>query len=226
MLKLKTLAITFSEPIKAKELACFRGAICEKIGWNNEWFHNHNNLEKQASGYHLRYPLVQYHRFNGKPQLLFINEAVEEAHHIFVQTDWTLKMADRNYHAKIDELKVKELPLGIREDEQEYRLHHWLALNEKNHKLYQQTHRMTERIQMLERILAGNILSMSKGVNYFFPEKFELYITNMGPSQQVVYKKTKLVALQLDFRINADLPVGLCLGKGGSMGFGRIDRVN
>ncbi|MCB0587015.1 MAG: hypothetical protein KDD06_17050, partial [Phaeodactylibacter sp.] len=42
-----------------------------------------------------RYPLIQYKALEGRPAILFIGDAVSEAHHLFRQPDWELSFTRR-----------------------------------------------------------------------------------------------------------------------------------
>lgn len=80
---IRLVTVTFTEPIQAQQLYAFRGAIAAKVGWQNEWFHNHDNT---SGGYHHRYPILQYKRHQGKPMILCLEHGVEEIQKFFSQT--------------------------------------------------------------------------------------------------------------------------------------------
>lgn len=223
-IKVRTLSITFSEPIPVHELECFRGAVTEKVGLDREWYHNHDNDPFRAVSFHYRYPLIQYHLSRGRPKLLFLNEAIDEARHYFTQPDWQLKMAGRTYSSQIDQLKVDQLIFGLGSEMQHYTLSRWLALNERNHYEFLATKRLSEKVELLERVLVGHILNMATGFNYRFPEHFTLYLSDIFRHRVVPYKGVEFLAFDLSFWTTALLPVGLSLGKRSSLGNGRIGK--
>lgn len=225
MHNIKTLSVTFAEPIEAREIHCFRGAIAEKVGLEREYYHNHNNDPAVKQAYHYRYPLIQYRLYRSRPQLLFINEAIDEARHFFGQSEWNLNMAGRPYPAQVERLKAGQTQLGLLPETQAYTIRRWLALNGDNYDRFAQTERLTTRIETLERILAGNILSMASGLGYRFPARFELFLTESYRQYSLPYKGTRLMAFDTTFRTNVQLPLGFSVGKGSSLGFGRVGKA-
>lgn len=223
--KVRTLAVNFSEPIEVQELECFRGAIAEKVGLDRELYHNHNNNKSDSLGFHYRYPLIQY-RLRGKsPQLLFINDAVEEARHFFTQSNWDLKLAGRAYTSEIAELKASQVTIGLSEEMQEYQVYNWLGLNSKNYEAYMNAENMHRKIELLEASLAGHVLSLATGLNHRFEERFSLELTDFINRKLVYYKKVPLISFNICFKANVQLPLGFSLGKGASLGFGRLRRA-
>lgn len=226
MQNIRTLSVTFNEPIEIRELECFRGAIVEKVGLEREWYHNHNNATDRQSDYHYRYPLVQYSLRRRRPRILFINKAIDEARYFFSQPDWNLRLAGRVYPTHIDQLKAKQVQIGWQEEMKEYRIERWLALNEQNYDAYHQMNALRDKISLLERVLAGNIISMAKGLDYRFPERFELELSDWQRCRALPYKGISLLTFDLSFRTNLVLPLGFGVGKGSSMGWGRLGELS
>lgn len=222
MQKIKTLSVTFSEPIAPQELACFRGAISEKVGLEHDFYHNHNNQEDKKSNFYYRYPLIQYHLSNGRPKLLFINDAIVDAQHFFTQADWDLKLAGRTYSSSIHKLESNQVEFGYSTQQVEYQVSRWLGLNSNNHKVFLSSKTLVEKIELIERVLSGHILSLAKSLGYFFPDRFSLYLTDFYKSGLLHYKGVSLLAMDFKFSTNVVLPEGFSLGKGGSLGFGHV----
>lgn len=224
MQKLKTLSVSFSEPIAARELECFRGAIIEKVGREHDRYHNHKVGNSQ--GYHYRYPLIQYKLRHKRPVIVFVNAAIDEARHFFVQPDWDMTMAGRPYKVHIEQLKARELTFGKIPLMKQYRLRRWLALNNKNYEAYNELPDMHAKLNKLEQQLANSIIAMAKAFNYRFEERFTVSITDFESKYPVPYKGTKLLAFDLTFTVDVKLPFGLSLGKGGSLGYGYVSLLN
>ena len=106
-----------------------------------------------------------------------------------------------------------------------YRLRSWLPLNSENYKQYQESESMVERIQILERVLVGNILSFLKGVDIYLEEQINLHITDITGQRAVTYKKVKLMAFDIEFKINIQLPQYIGIGKNASIGCGVLSVV-
>ena len=175
MKKLRLLSVSFDTSVKPWELKKFRGAVAAKVGIENEWFHNHDNSGQSTVGslqaadgealsnspkYHHRYPLIQYkidtHQGQMRPMLLCLDDCIEEAHHFFSQSDWSLRIGERMHDMRIARLHVDQINLNVWEQPLPYRLHKWRALNSDNFKEWQQMDGMVERISFLENILAGH----------------------------------------------------------------------
>lgn len=60
MKQLRLISVTFDTEIAPYETPAFRGAVIEKVGYEREHYHNHNNDPEADIRYHYRYPLVQY----------------------------------------------------------------------------------------------------------------------------------------------------------------------
>ncbi|HMQ46498.1 MAG TPA: CRISPR-associated endonuclease Cas6 [Saprospiraceae bacterium] len=219
---IKTLSVTFTETIAPQELECFRGAIVDKVGLDKEWFHNHNNAQERNSNYHYRYPFIQYHLSQGRPRMLFINEAIDEARHFFAQSNWDLLLGERAYKSAIHELKAVQVSFGLLPDMRHYIVRRWIGLNSNNYPTYLATESLGQRIAILERILAGNVISMANAFQYRFPERFQLHITELLDSRIIHYKGVALQAMDIRFSANVALPLGIALGRGGSLGYGRL----
>lgn len=219
---IRTLTVTFDQPLAAEELTYFRAAVVEKVGVDKEYFHNHNNTEGNE-GYHYRYPLVQYTRFKGLPAILFVEGAVEQAKHFFALSDWALQLKAREYEASVGDLRARQLKIGVTPGVmREYRLHKWIALNDENFQRYQGLPTMTEKIELLERVLAGQLLALATGLGVKFEERFELRLSDLSNRRLVPYKGVKLMTFDVRFRAELILPPGLGVGKGSALGFGRL----
>ncbi|HMQ46024.1 MAG TPA: CRISPR-associated endonuclease Cas6 [Saprospiraceae bacterium] len=223
---IRILNVSFLEEIQPKELECFRGAIVDKVGVQQEFYHNHNNDPNSKVQYHYRYPLIQYQMVHRRPRIVFINEAIEEAHHFFAKNDWSLNLAGRPYQSRIENLKALQVHFGLSDDFQDYRISNWLGLNEENVKAYRNTPRMADRLAILERILAGNILSVANNFELHFPRRFTLEITDFFTCRKVYYKGIGLMSFDLAFRSDVYFPYGLSMGKGSSLGYGRVGAVD
>ena len=128
MKRLRILHVSFDANIQPYQLPAFRGALAAKVGWEHEWFHNHDN---ENGGTHNRYPLIQYkldtYKGQMRPMLLCLENGIEEAHHLFSQPDWTLDLHGTALPLKIANLNVNQYTLNTWERPFAYRLHKWQA---------------------------------------------------------------------------------------------------
>ena len=216
---LSIMRVDFDAEISPAEVPAFRGAVIEKVGIEQEIFHNHNN-EEGGNGYHYRYPLIQYKALEGRPAILFIGEAVAEARHLFRQADWELSFTRRKLRARLVRSQTEEHEVSLAPAPRPYRLRRWLALNQENHRRFEETRGLAARAHLLERVLAGHILGFASGVGVRFEERFELAIVEI--EQQLIRSFEGVRSLTFDVRFEANLllPPNIGLGKGVTQGFG------
>jgi len=128
---------------------------------------------------------------------------------------------------KIIEKKIDEEDVGFGVDSITKHYHFltpWFALNERNYERYKDSNQR-EQIQLLEKILIGNILSMAKGLEYVVTE--EIKVKNLKlKMQDIRVKDIKMIGFMGDFEVNFDLPDYIGLGKMVSKGFGTIKKTN
>lgn len=219
--ELRILAVVFDSYLEPWEIAQFRGAMAHKVGLEHDWFHNHNSSNNPTT-FHYRYPLIQYKLNKNHPMLICIDKGVEEAQHFFAQADWTLMIGEKEHQMRLKSLNVNQFSLQILSQKREYRIHNWLALNQDNYKQYQELERLSEKLDFLEPILIGHILSFAKGVQWEVPESIELSITDLLNTQWIKHKRVRRIAFNLHFKCNVFIPNFIGLGKGCSHGLGVI----
>lgn len=225
--KIRTLTVTFEQEIGAREVEHFRGAIVEKVGLERSSYHNHNNDPGAENPYFYRYPLVQYTMFRRKPQLLFLESAIDEAQHFFAQPDWDMTVNGRPYPVSISDIKAAQHDFGIRPGEmQHYRLSNWQALKGDNYSSYINQPNLHGKIDLLQRILSGNLLALASGLQYRIPERFTLEITDWRRTHTAFYKGVRVALFDINFATDLVLPSGIGIGKGVSLGFGRVWRAD
>lgn len=83
---------------------------------------------------------------------------------------------------------------------------------------------LTDKVNFLEQVITGNILSFLKGIGYHAAEKIECAITQLKEPVEQSYKHVKFDTFDLMFVSNMELPDGIALGKSGSVGFGTLFR--
>jgi len=223
MKELRLLNVTFETILAPWELSAFRGAMAHKVGWEHDWFHNHDSSEEDSDLKHIyRYPLIQYKLHQKHPLLLCIDKGVEEAHHFFTQSDWSLNINHEKHDMRIHRLHLNQFNMRMFDQPQAYRLHNWLALNSENYKAYHSLLSISDKVALLERILTNNILRFAEGIGWEVPERIEVAITNLLQVNRVSYKGLKVEAHNLDFQANVFLPDFIGIGRGSSMGFGVV----
>src|SRR5207302_3088240 len=117
---------------------------------------------------------------------------------------------------------VEQVSGGIELEESETALLYrfvspWLALSQKNYAQYQASHG-AQRVDLLQRILIGNILSMCKSLGITVADRLQAAI-DLRPVR-VSVKKQSMLGFLGTFTINFRLCAGLGLGHLVSVGFG------
>jgi hypothetical protein len=217
--KLKILKVRFDTTLKPAELSQFRGAIIHKVGWENTaLFHNH--LDDSQFAY--RYPLIQYKCIKHNPAIVCIDEGVDEIHKFFSQSDWSLKIGDRQVDTKIAELNLNQFTMQVWDKPFNYHIHNWVALNEERYHDYQQLTALSDKIHLLETIRIGNIISFAKGIDWTVDKPIIVKITDISQQRNVRFKKNLMTAFDLSFQCNVFLPNHIGLGRKVSVGFGNV----
>lgn len=216
---IKVLCIIFDTEIAAGELSAFRGAVATKVGTKHVLFHNHFGDDDLRYAY----PLIQYKRIGKKAAFVALGEGVDEVHHFFTKRDWSLDLNGRPVDMRVDRLHLDQYLLQVWDTPMSYRLHNWLALNEKNYQLYQQSDHAGQ-IALLERMITGNILAFAKGVGWHISSRIMVHINDLPEPVVIRYKGTPVLAFNPTFDSNVSLPPYIGLGKSPSHGFGTVYR--
>ncbi len=219
---LSLLSVTFDTHIDPRDIPAFRGAVIERVGLNHGIFHNHKVDEAGRVHSEYRYPKVQYKVTGQFPSILFIEEGVEEAGHFFTRPDWSLSFGRRRYFANVRELQHQFYPISVTDEPYVYRLRRWMGLNQKNNQLFSNLG-SKEQKDLLNRILAGNILGFATGVGHLFERRFDVEIDEILFSSFQDYKGIKARTFDIQFTSNVLLPPKVGLGKGASVGFGVVE---
>jgi hypothetical protein len=216
--KLRTLLVTFNNPITQQQITAFRGAIIEKAGRKNTLFHNHITSDT----YLYRYPLIQYKTVYKLPAIYCVDAGVDEIHKLFENKTWTIDLKGEKMDLVVEDLNLKTITLNIWDKPLEYQIQRWQALNEENYRKYQTLNSLTEKIEMLQRILVGNILSFAKGIEWRIDKPIVLNITDLQTERLSRMKDIKVAVFNIQFTCNVSLPNYIGLGKGASTGFGVV----
>lgn len=99
----------------------------------------------------------------------------------------------------------------------------YLALNQENHEAWERGH-AAERRRLLQRIVVGNLLSLSKGIGLHVAERLEAEVDLEPSGWQELKPGVRLLGFQGTFRVNYQIPDGWGIGKSSSRGFGTLTR--
>ncbi|HAG16169.1 MAG TPA: hypothetical protein DCG69_06540 [Bacteroidales bacterium] len=215
------LDIQFEEEIEAWEVPSLRGAVVATVGKENILFHNHSDTNFRYS-----YPLIQYKRVNKKPHLICIEQGVDEVYRFFENKQEGIMLGKRLYELKVEKLSLNSFTMQVWDKSFDYFMQEWLPLNQKNFVEYAKLNSELERLEFLEKILIGNILSFAKGLEWNIESQIKLRIKNIVRTSFIKVKDVKREAFTINFSTNIFLPNHIGLGKNASIGFGVVKSVN
>lgn len=219
---IKTLKAVFDIPLRPDQIKYWRGAIAEHAGWEDDSFHNHIGLKKCV---HYRFPTVMYRSEHNHAALWAWGEGVQAVYNMLLSTDDKLTMQSKPYRLQLIEQHILDNPLSMFDPSKTYFLKNWLALNEENFKKWDTLPSLSARTAMLEQILASNIIAFAKAVNWQLPQRLEVTLLQIRSTHTVQHKGVQMVAFDVSFSANIDLPEGLGLGKAVSHGFGVVSAL-
>ena len=214
------LFFELDSPLKKNAANKIRGYLASLL-WDDPLAHQHG-----SNGYPIyRYPRVQYKIINDSFLLIAFNEGVKTAEKIFhdietinIDGSWKeiLLKALENYEARFE---ITNQPISYTF------LTPWLALNEKNYEQYMKFGTWSERRELLENILIGNILSVSKSLGYTVAEPIKAEIGKMREVKTRL-KDVPMIGFLGTFSVNFEIPDYWGIGKSVSRGFGTLIKCN
>lgn len=217
-IEIKSLELWFGMDagISSNDTEKIRGYIGRKF-IEDSFLHHHTENNK----FIYRYPLVQYKVIDDNPLLIGIKDGIDSLWKVF--EDISELNLDNTAHEIFDKKSIlKQVHLGISDNYYPYSLlTPWLALNEKNYEQYQKLGAWAKRKELLEKILIGNIISMSKSLGYTVPEPIKANIGNMKEVHTSL-KGTPMLGFLGAFSVNFEIPDYWGIGKSVSRGFGTI----
>lgn len=219
---IRTITVFFDTRISDREVPFFRGAVLKSLGDKADvLYHNHTGETSVRNSY----PPIQYKQIGGRAAIVYVEEGIDHIEPLLSAVPHSILIGSDERDCRMETIKPQETPVSIHGGLRSYRLHNWLPLNSENYIRYRRMGSLVERIQLLERILKGNILSFLKGVGIRVEEQIEVHITDILRQEAVTYKMVELLALDIAFRANISLPDRIGLGKNASIGCGLLSSV-
>lgn len=218
MLMVPTLSIVFDLPLQQRQISQWRGAFIEMAGRSYPLLHNHQ--EDGSTIY--QYPRVQYRIRNGKAAIFAIGEGVKCIQQVLAERSWVLNWQSKALKLAIHEMKHHDGALGIQDTMMRYHISNYLALNQENYQDWLQRESLLERIQILERLLRNHLLACMWGLGWESETELNVKLIELSDTKQLIYHSKSLMAFDLVFTSNAQIPAGIAAGKAVSFGFGNI----
>lgn len=216
-MKLQTFTLTLAStrPI--------RGSASELRGFFATRFNEYTLLHQHSADKLIyRYPLVQYKMIDSKPMVVGINEGAEVLKQIYDKYE-EIKLGENVYEIVEKGISVANQEFGIAENVHIYEFATpWFALNQENYIKYHDM-KAVDKNEILKKTLVGNLLSMSKSLEYQVPDRIECELS-------VNIRKNRLKGVSMmtfvgNFSTNFIIPDYLGIGKSVSRGFGAVRQV-
>ena len=213
--------LILDENLSQNEIPSFRGAIINSVSSDSSpLFHNH--LSDESLRY--SYPMVQYKTIDGKAAVLCIGEACDHIDDLHVLNGSVLDITRRSFVFRTMKFISTTEEVTVTDELCQYSIRNWVALNTDNYSIYRQLPTLSDKIQFLENILVGNILSFAKGMGVNFDKEIICRMTDFPTTKIVKVKGVPVTAFDMDFVTNVHLPEFIGLGRNVSFGFGVISR--
>ncbi|MCZ7384742.1 MAG: CRISPR-associated endonuclease Cas6 [Candidatus Methanoperedens sp.] len=216
LLKIFTLTIASTRPIT--------GSAPELRGFFATQFNEYSLLHQHSADRLIyRYPLVQYKMIGGAPMVVGINDGAEVLKQVYDKYD-EIKLGEEVYEIVEKGISVKNQEFGISEKIHSYEFATpWLALNQENYKKYYGLKSREDRNEFLRKTLIGNLLSVSKSLDYQVPDTIKCDVdVNIRKSR---LKDVNVMTFIGGFCTNFLIPDYLGIGKSVSRGFGTVKQL-
>lgn len=220
-MKIKTLKLLMKSLETVEESPhLLRGFFANKF---KEYVLLHQHLTKNKFIY--KYPYIQYKNIDSNPVIIGIKEGVDVLREVYDKYE-ALELSGHIYEIVEKYIEIKEENFGLNKEQIFYSfLTPWLALNEKNYEKYHKLGTFKKRKELLESILIGNIISMSKSLGYTVPEPIRADIKHLKEVHTSL-KGTPMLGFLGNFSVNFEIPDYWGIGKSVSRGFGTIKKCN
>lgn len=239
-----TLSVSFEHNIFPHQISHWRGAVVDAVGWEDDFFHNHDNTEViptvdklqngsdsvlvkekiQASplkyNYLYRYPLIHYRVKKRKASIFAIREGTDSLKKWLFNNSGTIHMEGQSFPLRIWNMNERECVVRMTDEFKGYRIMDYQPLNKENYELWKKSDSLVSRLALLEQILAGHILGFTSSMNWRCSKRLEVQIMSIRKMYPVMTHGTKRLAFNLVYKANIDLPQEIALGKAVSHGFG------
>lgn len=182
----------------------------------------HNHYEDGQLRY--KYPMIQYKVLDNIPTLIGIEQGAELLPQLFLKIN-ELNIGGLSYPIHTKNIEVCHEDVGFSQELISYHFKTlWMALNQKNHKEYQEFKTQNEKNQLLNRMIVGNILGFFSNMGLQLEASDRLMAKVDVFEKRTQFKQNTMVAFSGKFIVNAQLPNDIGLGKSVSRGFGAISK--
>ena len=217
-IELTTLTLCCARPLNDHEAIQLRGFFGERYR-NRPEFHHHGQ-----AGLIYRHPLIQYKTIGGVGRVSglgagsFLLQAVDPPRSLALNGE-AVEVLDSHRDTEV-------VPFGPVEEVIAYRfLTPWLALNEENYQSYKQMGNKTQRCELLNRVLVGNLLSLCKSVDVEVTDRLRAEVSLEETEEVKIKSDVSLLGIRGAFHVNFTIPEMWGIGKQSARGFGTVHQI-
>lgn len=208
------LVLKTEKPLDFDNSVGLRGFVGRNFS-GDVFLHNHDDDNLVYS-----YPRIQYKIINSRACIIGLAEGVNSIKNIPPIENIVLGHEDVKVNG-ID-LSERQSTFGVLDAQKNYSfLTPWLALNEKNYDIYRGFGSWEKKKNLLEKILIGNIISISKSLGYTVPEPIKIKILQLKEVPAAL-KSVYMIGFLGTFSVNFEIPDYWGIGKSVSRGFGAL----
>lgn len=197
-------------------------------GFKVRGFLGHIFKDEPVAHHHFRdglflytYPRVQYKVIKDKILILGILDGEKIVKDIF-QNISAFNIDNKEYEILSSNIQNEDVILGTSKELLTYQFcTPWLALNIHNYRIYKNLPDWQSKKDFLQKIIVGNIMSMSKGLNYIITSLLTPKIVYIK-EHKIQFKDNYMLGITGKFLVNFYLPDYFGLGKSVSRGFGTV----
>ncbi|GJM35074.1 MAG: hypothetical protein DHS20C18_40750 [Saprospiraceae bacterium] len=158
--------------------------------------------------------------YKRRASILAINEGIDAIQQALSQNAWEVNWEGNRLLLSIEDMQMQEHHLRMLSTPKTYNLFKWLPFNNDNYRKWKDCANLSERIVLLERILASQLIAFVAAMNYRLPERLEVNLQNIQNMETVTCHGTQMVAFNVSYTANLLLPPHIAIGNSVSHGFG------
>ncbi len=214
----KITIIINDHSFKPFDIPKLRGFFAEKYA-KFDLIHNH--LQDNQKRIRYAYPVIQFKIIDSHPALIAIGDGIPVLKEVFMDVDY-LEIGQEFRVINEKSIKLEAVRFGQVDSPKHYRfILPWMALKQENYNQYRQL-KWNEKRPFLEKILLGNLKSISHGFGYWIQDFESLYVeSNLKPVSRN-FKNIRMTCFEGEFTTNFIIPDYLGLGKQTARGFGTV----
>lgn len=192
-----------------------RGAVASRM--SRLEFHHHQGVSLLYS-----HPLIRYHITPDSAVVAGLAEGALLLRGMPRFDDLTL---GRETHPVVDRvMETTRVEVGATDEPVEYFVRSpYLALNQENHQVWERGGTFDRR-RLLERVVVGNLLSLSKAVGLHVDRRLFAEVDLEAEGWHDLKPGVRLLGFHGSLRVNFALPDGWGIGKSSARGFGTLTR--